>query len=570
MLKLKISNLPLLLNDYNERPQPPPHHYPLSFRNNTSWAKGIRSGFRPQVSQRQYLAFFSQRIVLLRNGESTFATHIFASCSGSKGEAEAIILIALNVGLQSGMLFSVARNVLGACWSAKPAALLCTGLSRCIGYSPSDSLFNSDTLQLKLALGVSPPRGDFVVIHDNGIHEVALQFCGCYATNDPYYAQLLRFRWFPATSTTPRTCATFACLKKFQMFAHQGKLSGYDFYHALEQLTNATGFKPPDRYQVFLRIAREYRHVLALKRAGRGHATTGVGGTVSGELAIRCPACPRPGVNLLEGWESAAPEDRCLYLMFLALDACFRLKRRAISNEIRDPGLGTGWSYFVEWEPYRDYLQTVKTQKEISSCSGLAAIDHANNKFSRGYSATGVVMGVCARHEFIQPNGVADLQAGERYANMDWVFLSILRHLTLLLRLLVSYDIASSLLRRRLDAATAEFARQEASFSLFRQQQDERVLEWQKMVEDFEADASKPNPYMPCFEGATEAQIRNELEQVDEEDEAAGRRRPIHDVSPSAFVQELLDIEAEQRRVLAEAELKKAKGSAANVTLMLS
>jgi hypothetical protein len=49
----------------------------------------------------------------------------------------------------------------------------------------------------------------------------------------------------------------------------------------------------------------------------------------------------------------------------------------------------------------------------MSTCNGLAALDYANTKFSRGYSTTGVGMVVCARHEFIQPNGVGDLQKGE-------------------------------------------------------------------------------------------------------------------------------------------------------------
>lgn len=51
----------------------------------------------------------------------------------------------------------------------------------------------------------------------------------------------------------------------------------------------------------------------------------------------------------------------------------------------------------------------------MSTCTGLAALDHANTKFSRGYATTGVGLGVCARHEFIQKNGAVDLQKGERY-----------------------------------------------------------------------------------------------------------------------------------------------------------
>ena len=62
---------------------------------------------------------------------------------------------------------------------------------------------------------------------------------------------------------------------------------------------------------------------------------------------------------------------------------------------------------------FLDALSQRLTSKQMSSCSGLAALDHANTKFSRGYSSTGVGMGVCARHEFVQPNGVGDLQCGE-------------------------------------------------------------------------------------------------------------------------------------------------------------
>ncbi|KAJ7075019.1 hypothetical protein B0H15DRAFT_792382 [Mycena belliarum] len=169
--------------------------------------------------------------------------------------------------------------------------------------------------------------------------------------------------------------------------------------------------------------------------------TGGVAATGQGELAIDCPACPRPGVNLPEGWEKAAPEQRFLYTLFLALDACFRLKRRLVSSELRDPDLGSGWAYMLETTAFREFLRTVTDQKEMETCSGLAALDYANTKFSRGYSTTGVGMGVCARHEFVQPNGVGDLQKGERFANMDYIAASILKPKHEGLYKLFSYDI---------------------------------------------------------------------------------------------------------------------------------
>ncbi|KAF7304804.1 CxC2 domain-containing protein [Mycena kentingensis (nom. inval.)] len=228
---------------------------------------------------------------------------------------------------------------------------------------------------------------------------------------------------------SPRTCTAFSCLDQFQILSLHGKTNGktnaYDYYAALETQTNAIGVKPPDRYKVFLRVTQQWRHLHLLKRAGRGH--------------------DKYGVNLPQDWRLAAPEDRCLYTFVVAIDACFRLKRRIISSWIKDPGLGTGWAYMLEPGPYEEYLATVGDQKELClplSCIGLATVDHANDKFSRGYAAMGVGMGVCAWHEFIIPNGVGDLQRGKRYANMDWIFTSFMRHFVTLLWLIISYDIA--------------------------------------------------------------------------------------------------------------------------------
>ncbi|KAJ7024986.1 hypothetical protein C8F04DRAFT_968337, partial [Mycena alexandri] len=285
---------------------------------------------------------------------------------------------------------------------------------------------------------------DFVVLHTNGIHRVNVDACGCpenRLTAGSHEEQLLRAGWFPATDDKPRTCATFEVLSFFWMTTHQAKTTMYDFYCVLEKITDNTGGKPPYRYHAFLRMCREYGHLMLLLAGERAHNASGVAGTTEGSLAEDCPSCPHPGVNIPDGWENAPPETKFLYILFLAIDACFRLKRRLISSELKDPPLGSGWAYMVENTKYREYLLLVTDQKEMSTCSGLAALDYANTKFSRGYGATGVGMGVCARHEFVQANGVGDLQKGERYANMDWIFASILGHKDPRLSKIVSYDI---------------------------------------------------------------------------------------------------------------------------------
>ncbi|KAF8147457.1 hypothetical protein K438DRAFT_1509006, partial [Mycena galopus ATCC 62051] len=289
----------------------------------------------------------------------------------------------------------------------------------------------------------TPLHTSFAVLHTNGIHEVAVDSCDCehreWAGRPE--EQLLRAGWFPATDDRPRTCATTEVLDNFLAQTYQSKTTMYDYYSVLEKLTNNSGVKPPNRYHPFRRMVHEYAHLLMLKRAGRGHEKSGVMGTKPGELAVKCPCCPRPGENLPEGWEDAPPGEKFLYIIFLAIDACFRLKRRLVSSELKDPTLGSGWSYMVETTAYKKYLLTVTDQKEMSTCSGLAALDYANTKFSRGYSSTGVGMGVCTRHEFVQPNGVGDLQRGERYVNMDWILVCILFHIDPRLLKFISYDI---------------------------------------------------------------------------------------------------------------------------------
>ena len=112
------------------------------------------------------------------------------------------------------------------------------------------------------------------------------------------------------------------------------------------------------------------------------------------------------------------------------MDVCFRLKRRDVSSEAQDPHMGSGWGYWVKDGPFKELLKTYGDQAEVrvlyvessaklspaqmSSCTGLSAVNDANTKFNKGYAATGVGAIICALHEFRQPNGTADLQVGER------------------------------------------------------------------------------------------------------------------------------------------------------------
>ncbi|THU75457.1 hypothetical protein K435DRAFT_880783 [Dendrothele bispora CBS 962.96] len=237
----------------------------------------------------------------------------------------------------------------------------------------------------------------------------------------------MRVRWFPGTHTRPKTAFTFQMLMQFHILTLSGKINGFDYYRGLERLTDNTGKKIPNRYPTLLRVVRQWRHLRMLHRGGRGNdGKQEIADTKLGELAVECIACPRPKINLPPGWDTASSDRRFIYNMFLSFDACFCLKRKRISSWRADPTLQDGWAYYVEMGPYFEWVRKMKEQKEMCSCTGLAALDHANTKFHEGYEDTGKGAGSCARHEFLLKNALAALQVGER----------------ILLALIIAYDIA--------------------------------------------------------------------------------------------------------------------------------
>lgn len=157
------------------------------------------------------------------------------------------------------------------------------------------------------------------MLHTNGIHRVAVSYCAC-DREIPRYLQLLRRGLYPATQQNVRTCATFSLLHLLHTLSLTAKTSTYDFYRALEVMTPGYEVRrPKSRYRALMRILTQWRHLKLLKRGGRGHDPSGAEGTQNGELALRCPSCPHPGINLPEDWHSAPPELQCVHIYCVGL-----------------------------------------------------------------------------------------------------------------------------------------------------------------------------------------------------------------------------------------------------------
>ncbi|KAF7340634.1 C2H2-type domain-containing protein [Mycena sanguinolenta] len=272
-----------------------------------------------------------------------------------------------------------------------------------------------------------PGRDKFVVIAPNGFHHVAVDFCECRINgSQSHWEQLLVYGWYPSTPDAPRSAVTISALKLFHAVSLQGKTTAYHFFNALAKITDNTGSKAfKRRYQLILRVVRQWRNLRSLKRGGMGNdPDRRTSETKCGELGVEHQR--RKGF---------------FYAVFLAIDACFRLKRKKISSWWADPSLQDGWAYFVPSQEYTEFVKGLGDQSEMSTCTGLAALDHANTKYAQGYAATGCGMVTCSRHEVVCKNGVGDLQKGEKYSNIDYIVASAWMHLRALLFFLLSYDI---------------------------------------------------------------------------------------------------------------------------------
>ncbi|KAJ7363735.1 hypothetical protein DFH08DRAFT_798215 [Mycena albidolilacea] len=430
-----------------------------------------------------------------------------------------------------------------------------------------------------------------------------------------HWEQLLVYGWYPTTPDNPRSTVTIPMLKVFHAVSLQGKTMVYHFFNTLAKITDNTGscaFRR--RYQPILCIVRQWRNLRCLKRGGVGNDPDQcTAETREGELAVDCLACPKLGVNLPEGWKQAPPEKRFLFTIFFTIDACFRLKRKKILNWLTDPSIQDGWSYFMRSLEYMEFVKTLGEQKEMSICTGLAALDHANTKYSQGYAATGCGMITCGRHEIVCKNRVANLQAGEKYGNMDYVvasawhhwFKNLLKHLLKLspgLRFhLVQYMVKYVILKlhilghlkscqdffsllftlgaaqadmegieqiwlsrltlcKRFLKAMKERAKQQDGLTEFLQHQEEvDVAAWKKSVDDFESEASLVNPYELPSSGPNLKEI--ELELTREEQERKHRSAAMPNTSWETMTECLmleLEIESQQRQLAADMLAKRS------------
>ena len=117
-----------------------------------------------------------------------------------------------------------------------------------------------------------------------------------------------------------------------------------------------------DRYRDLLRVSRQWNDLHLRKRSGIGHDPASPGITRPGGLALFCPACPQPGINLPENWKTLP--DQWRFRRAFVGDGNFKAElHKGVWD--KDIFLNQGLGYMVG-QQYQEHLEaTSKVIQEV-------------------------------------------------------------------------------------------------------------------------------------------------------------------------------------------------------------
>ncbi|KAG1834638.1 hypothetical protein DFJ58DRAFT_847572 [Suillus subalutaceus] len=194
----------------------------------------------------------------------------------------------------------------------------------------------------------------------------------------------------------------------------------------------------PDRYRELMRVARQWWQLKLLKWNGLGHDRRD---PKDGDLALFCPACPQPGINVTIPAEPNDTRPGWLYTRSLVMDGNFKAEHLHPVHLDDEVWLTDGRCFMVARERYQAHLALAKDSAQRSECNNHRAVNQANVSRQK-LEATGIGGCACARHGCFVPNSMVDFQKGERQMNMDYALCNTLGHNTDGLRqALTFYDI---------------------------------------------------------------------------------------------------------------------------------
>ncbi|KAI0686970.1 hypothetical protein C8Q76DRAFT_635860 [Earliella scabrosa] len=289
---------------------------------------------------------------------------------------------------------------------------------------------------------VSREPREMVIVHEGGVTKLRLSFCECrpiglsgtrlrtaHATSEciaedlsrdllvPEPIQLIQMGLYPASWKRPRTAFTMKLMRAYHLLSLQAQTSALDFYNYLRRTTdNVDPESVPDRYREMLASMREFSFLRACKRAGQIPGRN----MPPRSLAVLCPACPQPAMNMRPGWTARAHKYSYLDALFYGIDGNYHQHQRKKATDKDDIPLTMGAAYYANEADFETYVKAMgEPTPEDSTCHKFGATG------SGGYThnVSGVLALSC-RHQFLLPASCVDLISNEKAYIVDFAVVS--------------------------------------------------------------------------------------------------------------------------------------------------
>ncbi|KAH9015408.1 hypothetical protein EDB85DRAFT_1875870 [Lactarius pseudohatsudake] len=280
----------------------------------------------------------------------------------------------------------------------------------------SDTLFDHPDIPLDSVDGFPDqtqrePSGNrmLTIVDRSGIFKMEAVFCVC-SEKDNQDEQLLQSGLFPATFKQIRSLFTFSVLDDFLNDNLECKTTAQQYYSKLQSLTSRMfPSLVPNMYKQLLRTSRQWRDLKSRMEQGLGHQSEET--APDGSMAIFCPACPQPGINLPNDWKTRYEPNELIRTFIM--DGNFSAEHMRHRSGERDVALSAGMAFMANPELYKAHLRSGTEIVQPSTCNTYKAIEQANS--SRAHlDVTGIGATACC-HGFFIPTSVVDFQKGERH-----------------------------------------------------------------------------------------------------------------------------------------------------------
>ncbi|KAG0692326.1 hypothetical protein DFH29DRAFT_882655 [Suillus ampliporus] len=255
-------------------------------------------------------------------------------------------------------------------------------------------------------------KTQIMVVDTSGVHTISIR----------PDKQLFEMGLFPASFTRPKTAFTFGLLDDFILDNLECGTSAMNYYSKLQRITSSVF----PHLVPLMRVARQWQQLKLLKWNGFSHDRRD---PKDGGLALFCPTCPQPGINVTLPTQDDETTPGWLYSRSLVMDRNFKAEHLHPAHPEDEVWLIDGQSFMVARARYQAHLGMAKDSAQRSECNNHRAVNQANTSRHK-LEATGIGGCACARHRCFVPNSMVDFQKGERQMNMDYVLYNALSHNT--------------------------------------------------------------------------------------------------------------------------------------------